>query len=235
MRSQLKWLLGVIVLLGATSSFAQGERSYIVEPSTTVITKTDTMDEVTKFYIHQKNTTGGTINIGWKKLSLDIPPQWDYSLCDLGLCFTGIPEGEYTMSVEKDSSAFLALNIYPDNVSGTVTLRMLVWDVDHPTISDTLTWIVTATPQAGVHSILANNSAIQTYPNPSSGQTKIIFASVVSGTLNCIDLKGVTRLQIPVIQSRMVDADLSILSAGEYILLLTTSEGSVSPTKFIKY
>lgn len=88
MKLTVKYFLALIVVLSAVRVFAQGEqRSYTLEPSNTIITTTNVLEDVTKYYIHQKNITGKEINISWKRLSLDIPSQWDFSLCDLGTCY----------------------------------------------------------------------------------------------------------------------------------------------------
>lgn len=213
----------------------QEERSYIVEPSTKVVETTTIMDDVTKYYIHFKNTTGNDIRLGWKKLSLGIPSGWDYSLCDLGTCYSGIPDGEFIMStVQKDSSGFLAPNIYPDNNNGTFTLTMAVWDVDHPSITDTLTWILTAKAQAGVINDNTKKFRISAFPNPATKTAAIQFDNSVTGTISLLSSNGAIILEQRVMNVLSASLDLSSVSAGEYILLFTSNSGSISKAKLIK-
>lgn len=232
---RIAFFVGCCFLI-STSASAQGIRTYSVEPGTKYVTSTSVMDEVTKYYIHFKNTTGKNINLSWKKLSLDLPAAWDYSLCDLGTCYAGIPEGEHTMyPVEKDSNGFLAPNIYPGGTDGTGKIMMLVWDKDNPLVSDTLTWIITAvTAQADVPVIHAPNKEFRLYPNPVNGRASILFASVSTGTLSIIDMKGVSQLQLTVNQAKTFDADLSQIASGEYIVLFLNRDGSVFHTKLVK-
>src|SRR5947208_3317954 len=123
----------------AASSFAQVTHTYSAIPSTTNIVSTSDLQDVTKFDIYFKNTTGKDINVSWRKISLDLPDGWDFSLCDLGTCYAGIPDGDHTMfPIEKDSSGFLAPNIYPGGITGTGKIIMYVWDKDHPSVNDTL-------------------------------------------------------------------------------------------------
>ncbi len=220
----------------AISASAQSMRTYSVEPTTKFVTSTSVMDEVTKYYIHFKNTTGNDIHLSWKKLSLDLPAAWDYSLCDLGTCYAGIPEGEHTMyPVEKDSNGFLAPNIYPGGTDGTGKIVMLVWDKDNPSVSDTLTWIITATTsQADVPVINTPTKELRLYPNPVNNRISILFGAISTGTLSIIDMKGVNQLQLYINEGKTFDRDLSQLASGEYFVLFLNHDGSVFRTKLVK-
>jgi len=211
------------------------ERTYTVEPSAKVVETTTIMDDVTKYYIHFKNTTGNDIHLGWKKLSMDIPTGWDYSLCDFSTCYSGIPDGDHIMStVQKDSSGFLAPNIYPDNNNGTFTLTMAVWDVDHPSITDTLTWILTANVQATVVNGNASKFKMSAFPNPATKTAAIQFGSSVSGTINLLSSNGAIVLEQRITNASSASLDVSSVSAGEYIVLFTNTTGSIFKTKLIK-
>ena len=236
MKFRIKYFLVLIVVLSAVRVFAQGEqRTYTLEPSGTIITTTDVLDDVTKYYIHQKNTTGKEIHISWKRLSIDIPSEWDFSLCDLGTCYAGIPEGEFTMfPVEKDSSGFLAPNIYPLGVSGTAKIVMLVWDKDNPLISDTLTWIITAKPQADVQKDVTPLPSLRLFPNPATDNVSIDLGKVSNGIVAVRNLAGASMLQIPVADKTKVNADLSALAGGEYLIVFIGRDGTVLHSKLLK-
>ena len=231
-----KTLLIGCIFLAATSALAQVFAPYSVEPSTTYIASTDQLNDVTKFYMYFKNTTGKDLQLSWKKLTTDLPADWDYSLCDLGTCYAGIPDGDHTMfPVEKDSSGFLAPNIFPAGFTGTGKIVMLVWDKDNPSITDTLTWIITATSQADVRVQKVNKEELRLYPNPANGRVSIVFGSISTGTLSFIDLNGVSQLQLNVTEAKTFDADLSQLAAGEYVALFLSRDGSVFHAKLVKY
>lgn len=225
----------LIIFLFTTSARAQDGHTYSVVPSTTYVTSTDLLEDVSKFYIHFKNNTLKDINISWKKISLDLPAQWDYSLCDLGTCYAGIPDGDHTMSpVEKDSSGFLAPNIYPGGHPGSGKIVMFVWDKNNPSVSDTLTWIITAAAQADVRVRNQDQEMLRLYPNPANGRVNITFGTVSTGTLSFIDMKGVSQLQMNVNGAKTLDADLSQLPSAEYIALFLNQNGSVLHAKLIK-
>ena len=221
--------------LAATTSFAQMAHTYSPIPSTTYKVSTSDLEDVTKFYIYFKNTTGKDLNISWRKISLDLPSDWDYSLCDLGTCYAGIPDGDHTMfAVEKDSSGFLAPNIYPGGITGTGKIVMYVWDKDNPSVNDTLTWFITATSEAGVQVIAQGTKELRLFPNPATGRVSIVFGSISTGTLSFIDMKGISQLQLGVNEAKTFDADLSQLPAGEYVALFIGRDGSVIQGKLVK-
>ena len=229
-------ILFLLVFLSATVSVAQVERTYAVDPSDTYITSTTVLDDVTKYYIHFKNITGAPLKIGWKRLSMDIPSAWDYSLCDLGTCYAGIPEGDHVMfTVDKDSSGFLAPNIYPYDIPGTATIRMAVWDKDHPSITDTLTWIITATTQSGVTSTTTTEHLLRTYPNPATGSITVDLDHSATGTLQLLTVAGVEVFRQQLVSAKLLSVDLSSLSRGEYIVVFTGNDGSTKRTTIIKY
>lgn len=239
----MKVLLSIICLLWSGSVFAQKsgdllmpqERSYAVEPSGTIVETTTILDEVTKYYIHFKNMTGKDLRLGWKKLSMNIPAGWDYSLCDLGTCYSGIPDGEFIMfTVAKDSSGFLAPNIYPDNNNGTFSLTMAVWDVDNPSITDTLSWVITAKAQAGVSNSNDNHYRISSYPNPATTSTTIQLGNTSTGSITLVSANGAIVLEHRVKNVSSISLDLSSVSAGEYFVVFTNTAGSILRTKLIK-
>lgn len=236
MKFLVKSFLVLIVVLSAVRVFAQGEqRTYTLEPSGTIVTTTDILEDVTKYYIHQKNTTGKEIQISWKRLSIDIPPEWDFSLCDLGTCYAGIPEGEYTMfPVEKDSSGFLAPNIYPLGVSGTAKIVMMVWDKDNPSVRDTLTWIITAKPQADVQKDVTPLPSLRLFPNPATDMVSIDLGKTSNGMISVRSIVGVSMLQFPVTDQTKVNADLSALAGGEYVIVFVGRDGSARHSKLVK-
>ena len=236
MKLTVKYFLALIVVLSAVRVFAQGEqRSYTLEPSNTIITTTNVLEDVTKYYIHQKNITGKEINISWKRLSLDIPSQWDFSLCDLGTCYAGIPEGEFTMfPVEKDSSGFLAPNIYPLGVSGTAKIVMMVWDKNIPSISDTLTWIITAKAEADVQAEGKSLLSLRLSPNPSINNVSVDLGKTSNGIITVRNIAGASMLNIPITDQSRVNIDISALANGEYVIVFIGRNGSIKHSKLVK-
>ena len=223
-----------VILLTASTAFAQGERTYTVDPSVTYKTTTPVLDEITKFYIHFKNTTGKELNFGWKKLSMDIPTGWDYSLCDLGICYAGIPDGEHSFVIEKDSSGFLAPNLFPDNITGTATIQMAVWDVDHPTVTDTLTWIITAKPQSDVKINIQPSLLLRLNPNPATDDLSIDLGTVSSGTIQVVTITGATILNHSITNTQTTTIDLSSYTPGTYLVIFRATDGSIAKTSFVK-
>lgn len=237
MKSSLSLLFLLLITSVSPSVYAQNAtgRTYTIEPSPRVVSTTNELEEVTKYYIHLKNISDTDIELSWKKLSFNPPAEWDYSLCDLGTCYAGIPDGEHTMfTVVKDSSGFLAPSIYPAGKSGTATIVIMVWDKNNPSLVDTLTWAITATTTAGVRSWVANHQELRFSSNPSNGRTTIVFDATSSGTLVFIDMKGVRQKEYIVDGAKSLDADLSELPAGQYVAQFINRDGSIIYNKLVK-
>ena len=70
--------------------------------------------------IYQVNGTGGPIDLAWDSLLVDLPEPWDYSTCDFGHCYPGIPAaGGEMLPVGAGELGFLGLNLMPNGVAGT--------------------------------------------------------------------------------------------------------------------
>ncbi len=225
--------IALIVILGNASN-AQ-ERSYVVSPANTIIESAKQDEEFVKFYIYQENKTNGNLVLGWNRLFADIPAGWDYSLCDLGTCYPGIPEGEHTMApASVGEKAFLAMNIYPYGILGTANIQILVWDINNPSIVDTLTWVITITPTADVKGPSSKLSKILVYPNPSNDRAVIRFGNTASGSLILVNELGIEVLRTSVVNADEAVIDVARLSAGIYTTTFTSTEGIVSRTTIVK-
>src|SRR5439155_19685555 len=121
----------------------QAPHSYTVTPSNTMHVDAP-VNKLTIFDIYQENLDSLPISLGWRKLELNIPPEWDYSMCELGRCYAGIPDSSQMDDVAPHNKAFLGLNIIPNGKSGTGTVRCIIFDVRYPAQRDTFTWYVTA-------------------------------------------------------------------------------------------
>src|SRR5882724_7807035 len=173
--------LGILPFFLLVSAItAQAQQSYQVVPSRTLEVSAP-LDNITIFDIYQQNLDSLPINIGWKKISIQLPMEWDYSMCEFGRCYAGIPDSSEMSALPKTDSAFLGLNIIPNGVAGKGVVKCFVYDVRYPDKHDTVTWIVTG-GTAGV------NAAVSTFsfavsPNPSKGYVEISFGSVFNGNV----------------------------------------------------
>lgn len=224
-------VLAVVCVL--STAYAQ-ERSYIVSPSHSIIETTDQSEEYLKYYIYQENKTSGGLVLGWNRLLADIPAGWDYSLCDFGTCYPGIPPGDVMDTVPVNDKGFLAMNIYPYGIDGKANIVMEVYDVNAPEIRDTLTWVITVKASADVKEPAKELSQLFVYPNPSTDHATLRFAEVQSGTLRLLNNLGAEVWHTIVTNSKEQKVDVSGLPAGAYTMYFTSDQGVISSTSIVK-
>ena len=216
-----------------SASYAQ-ERSYVVTPSHSIVDNTDQSEEYLKYYIYQENKTSGGLVLGWNRILADIPAGWDYSLCDLGTCYPGIPSGDVMDTVPVNDKGFLAMSIYPYGIDGQANIVMEVYDVNSPEIRDTLTWVITVKSLAGVNETAKDLLQLSIYPNPSTDRALIRFTEVQSGTVRLYNTLGVEVRQMVIKSSREQEIDVSGLSSGAYTVTFTSDQGVLSSTSIVK-
>ena len=103
-----------------------------------------------------------------------VPSGWQYSVCDFGTCYSGIPVGPNTMdTVAVNGQGFLGLNIDPSGVAGSGIVKLYVYQNGFPNSGDTLTWTINAS-MVGIEEITNKNIAIE---EPASA---VIVAEVVT-------------------------------------------------------
>jgi len=226
-------LVPIALIVGFGSAIQAQERTYIISPANTVIETASADEEFVKYYIYQENKTSSDLVLAWRRLHADIPAGWDYSLCDLGACYPGIPDSNTMAAAPPGEKAFLAMNIYPYGVVGTANIRMAVWDVNNPSIVDTVSWSITITPSASIEAPLGHLLPLSIYPNPSSDRLFVQLAEHLAGTLQIINSLGAEVLSVKSAGSS-VALDISHLPTGAYRLLFTSGDGGVSRAAFIK-
>ena len=104
--------------------------------------------------------------VEWSVLEADLPEGWDFSFCFPDCHPIGVESG--TNAFDANSEHYLNCHVYPNNISGTGHLSMLL--TTNSAALDTVTWWVTIEEFNHISSM--EEQPIQTYPNP--------FASVLN-------------------------------------------------------
>ena len=219
-------MLGFFSLSG--SLFAT--KGYTISPSNT-LTVTAPANNLSVYDIYQNNITSSTIYIKWKKLSIDMPSGWDYSLCDLGTCYGAIPDSSQMADVVQGDKGFLGFNVDPKNLGGTAVAKFYVYEAGHYNEGDTITFIITA-EATSIEQSLVDLSMINLYPNPSNGIITVQTAFNAGSKLEITDVSGKVLMLVPVGLAPL-DIDLSAFEKGIYYARFTAGE-SIIAQKFIK-
>jgi hypothetical protein len=120
------------------------------------------MEDLATLTIQQINTTSGTIQLQWQKVSESVPANWEASVCDNLLCYTSLVDSGMMNPVPPSNYGFLLMHITAHVNYGTATIRYAVWDVVNPGMKDTLTFIHTVNAPTGINTL--NFSQFEIYP-----------------------------------------------------------------------
>jgi hypothetical protein len=206
-------------------------QTYSISPAKTVSFNAAYFN-VTVYDIYMVNTGNNAITLTWEKISESAPNGWDYSMCDLGTCHPGIPQGPTTMStVAAGGQGFLGLNVDPSNIPGNGIVKVRVYQQGFINKADTLTWYITAGPTA-LKETAAAASGIRVYPNPASEKIVVQRSAAGEGHLKITDVTGRLVSELDVIASSN-EINVSGLNKGVYLVHFT-SEGKKYTTRFIK-
>ena len=217
-----KFLHAFAVALVAVIQSASAQ-TFTIDPNDTVWVNPP-LATLSIFDIYQANQSGSAIDLAWDSVLVDLPEAWDYSTCDLGHCYPGIPAaGGQMIPVDTGALGFLGVNFMPNGVPGTGIVQLRVYDLADPGNAVLLTWIAT-TDGVGVDE-MAVRADLELYPVPAG---------------DVLHVRGITD---PVTDVRIVDAtgktvsagwrqvndglslDVSGLDPGCYVLILNSAAG----------
>jgi hypothetical protein len=215
----MKKLLSILSAVFATSLSAQ---TYSISPANTV-TFSAPYNNITINDIYMQITSGNTLSITWELVSMNLPSGWDYSMCELGTCHTGIPSGPSTMSTATvgGAQAFLGLNIDPNSIPGTGVVKVRVYRTGSFGNVDTLTWYINSVV-AGLHELSLNGN-VKVFPNPA--KDKISLKNNLPGEITAVSMTDISGREVTGIELIDGDINISSLRSGIYFLQISTSHG----------
>lgn len=214
----MKKILFSIFVLSTCGISAQ---TYSITPAKTV-TFTAMLNNITINDIYQKNTGNTKIQLKWEKVSVNLPASWQFSMCDLGTCYSGIPNGPSTMdSVAVNGQGFLGLNVDPGNTPGSGMVKAFVYQNGFKSNGDTLTWYV----KAGVVGIqeISLNDGIHVFPIPASDKLTVNlgYSQAISGSITDALGREILKLNL---SSTNNEIDVKALPKGVYVLTIQTAD-----------
>lgn len=219
------------ILLSFCAAVICNAQTYSISPARTVSFNAAYYN-VTVNDIYMVNTGNNAITLTWEKISESAPNGWSYSMCDLGTCHPGIPQGPTTMStVAVGGQGFLGLNVDPSNIPGNGMVKVRVYQQGFINKADTLTWYVTAGPTA-LKETAGDFLGVHVYPNPASEKIVVQGSTAGEGKLKITDLTGriISELEVTGFSR---EVNVSGLNKGVYLVHFT-SEGKKYTTRFIK-
>jgi hypothetical protein len=228
MKNTLRNILSafLVILMAGQISYSQ---SFTITPNDTLIAE-GTPDQLTIYDIYMDNSTGtDTLILNWERVSLDIPGDWDYSLCDLGTCYPGVPDNGTMYPVAPGEQGFLGYNVIPSFSAGITTLAMNVWEDSAPDEKVQVVWIVSSGEVTTINSTSGNSIAIY----PTVTQQNIFIANLnAESTFNLFDLNGKNVLNQN-IRNGITSIDVSELAPGLYLSVVSENGLPIKTKKII--
>jgi hypothetical protein len=199
--------------------------TYTIKPANTA-TLIAPFNDVTVKDIFQVNTGNAQITLKWESVEINLPLEWQYSMCDFGTCHPGIPAGPTTMDpVPVGSEGLLGLNIDPGTTAGSGYVKALVYQDGFKSLGDTLTWYVSTPVGAGLDED-ATASQIKFYPNPAADKLNIRKANLSDANGYISDASGRKVLSFT-LSSNESHVNVADLPAGLYILNIESADKTI--------
>lgn len=182
----------------------------------------------TDCYMYMKNVGAGSLKIAYEKVSADYPAGWDVSFCDNRNCFFTFRDKDTFSAMATGEKASMKITVFPKGTADTAIVKYAVWDVNNPSVKDTITFNIMVRWSAGNHLSCLPQQAI--FPVPADR-----YLQVHTTNTSVVEIRSLSGQFIsctyPV--SEWTRLDIADLTAGSYVVLLKGSNGSRSYT-FLK-
>ena len=227
----MKHILYIAIFLMGLGSI-QAQSTIMVDQK--VVKQTVYKDSLTIVNSFYRSRNGDGMKSTWKRISLDLPFGWDYSLCDNGNCYVGIPQQSSSPhTFAKDERGFLSLKVNPSGSYGNGTLKILIYEVGKPEQGDTATWFITSADQASsIADQKINTLNISLYPNPASNILHIQGLNSNKNQVAIYNMAGQLLMQQDNVQAHNAMINVSNLPANIYLLKVTDAKGQVYNKSF---
>ena len=224
----MKKLISVFIFFFCLKLFSSSP-NYSVTPGV-YLEDTVSFNTLGIYDIYQVNVSTTGIQLKWNIVSVNVPSGWDYSICQLGTCFPGIPNGGTMDSVGSGDMGFLGLNINPFFIPGTAVVKAFVYENGYFAQGDTLTWVIHALTTSIEN--LASSNSIQLFPNPAFDKISI-HTPYHQSEWCVIDISGKTRAT-GISSASDFQVDLSALPQGRFFLVVSSLGYPARKISFLK-
>lgn len=208
----LRQLVPVVVSFFAATGISFGQ-SYYHSPNDTLMALT-TVDYSVTMNITQVHPTPDTVYFKWKKLSVEMPVEWEATICDNNTCYPSLIDSAYTLPVLPGDDGLMLVHCSPLIVPGTGIIRYTIYSLATPEQVDTLTWIIEATSTVSVPELMNDNALFSI-----SGNLLILENQPEKFTkLRFIDVNGKPVFTHPIYDQQTIR--LPLLPAATYVVEL---------------
>ncbi|MFN4914030.1 MAG: T9SS type A sorting domain-containing protein [Sphingomonadales bacterium] len=178
--------------------------------------------------IYMKNVGTGQLKIAYEKVSADYPAGWDVSFCDNRNCFFSFRDKDTFTAMAPGEKSSMKITVFPKGTADTAVVKYAVWDVNNPSLKDTLTFNIMVRWSAGNYLTCMPQQAI--FPVPANRYLQVYTSNVSVAEIRSLSGQIISRTYPA---SEWTRLDIADLTAGSYVVLLKGSNGSRSYT-FLK-
>ena len=138
-------LFPLFILLGILSFNALGQKNFkIIQSSNDNVEVLFCDEELEASKTGILNKSNDSLVLGWRCIKNTLHEDWDYSLCEYGRCFAGIPSHSVIRPIAPKTEGFLNLHLDPNLISGKGEVIIQVYELDEPKNQKYLTFTVEA-------------------------------------------------------------------------------------------
>ncbi|MBI1185339.1 T9SS type A sorting domain-containing protein [bacterium] len=175
-----------------------------------------------------------SLTLSWKVVKMDMPTEWEASLCDNFQCYFNLTKGFTQVGASIDASTPMPMEAgaVPNNVAGTGSLTVKVWDNTDSSKADTVVFVWDVS--TGIKEM--PKASVTLYPNPAKSNVNIEFESAPKSNVQVrvFNLVGQEQREIQVSRmGKILTVDVKDLSNGTYIIQFI-ADGKMTTQRFTK-
>jgi len=225
LRSSLVMIISVLAL-GANAQNLQYTPSQHVSGTIS--------EDITEYNIAVSTENHEDITYQWERIENTFLMGWDYSLCDHGHCFAGIPESGKMLRISQAQSeggqkGYFKLNFLTYNAIGKGVVKIYVYDSADYSRGDTISFTLDYSESASI-SNLSDNS-VKFMPNPANNEVRFITQESYSNMI-ISDVQGrIVKMRYG-LNAGTHQMNVGDLPSGVYLLRLS-SDGIIRQSKLV--
>lgn len=181
--------------------------------------------------IYFTNNTGSTADLAYEVLENSLIGGWRPSLCTHLGCFTNVPSNFNFGNLANGNTGYFRIYSYFSGITGKGTLKMRLFDMNDPSISDTVTYILVSGTPLG-NSMKIDEISIRLYPNPVNDLLIIEGIDILGSKMVVYDNNGKLMKLKEVLNNQEI-INLQGWNNGIYILRLVKDNTTILNRIFV--
>lgn len=176
------------------------------------------------------NSSGGPLNLRWKKIIISKTTDWVIQVCDKNLCYSASVDSAEFDLVAGDTGR-MEIHFFPHDVSGAASVQIIVYEIGNPSNS------VSAQYNCSSPTGINDKGLSQNFyfgPNPAKN---ILTVQLPSNYRETIEIFNVLGLKVKAQKGdggNSLKFDLSNIPSGIYLLRYKNENGVSITQNFVK-